>query len=116
MTAPDWDQTDHEDITADTAVGTTPDRKRVTIHTGPGPFEHQVLLGETDISGMVMGVDIAVRPGHPPTVTLALRDVHALARADQVRLTQETAAVLIELGWTPPVLEARPETSQGAQG
>lgn len=82
------------------------DHKRLTVHTGPGPFDHQVLLGDSgeaeDISDMVMGVDITVRPGHPPAVTLALRNVHAMVRADHVRLDQRAHAVLIDLGWTPP--------------
>jgi hypothetical protein len=61
----------------------------------------RVTVGDTDISAHVSGVSIDARPGRVLDIrmgmTRAIAEIEAFGRLDH-----ETAAALIELGWTPP--------------
>jgi hypothetical protein len=72
---------------------------------------HTVTLDGTDISHSLRGAILSIQPGEYPQLTLdplVIHMDHATTQA-HVRLDPETAALLADLGWTPPTgLQALP--------
>ena len=66
-------------------------------------------LDGQDISQVLDGVDLKLRPGCLPEVTLGVI-VHDLTTEVEAKVVipQETHDLLVRLGWTPPAEEATP--------
>jgi hypothetical protein len=71
--------------------------------TGVGTY--RLTLDGTDISNAVQAVDVSLKPGQLPGVTLHLRVFEVGAGEldhSQVVIPPETVEMLVGLGWTPP--------------
>ena len=77
---------------------------KITINSGP-LGTGTIHLDDTDISNAVRGIDVRLRPGDFPEVTLELgvTEIYRLsAEEPDVLIDGHVRDVLIKLGWTPP--------------
>lgn len=83
--------------------GTRPGTVRISSDGVVG----QLHLDGQDISRVLDAVDLKLRPGCLPEVTLGVL-VHDLTTEVEAKVVipQETRALLVRLGWTPPAEEA----------
>lgn len=74
---------------------------------GPGHASRVHLDGE-DISNALVGVKVNLAPGSMPMATLEMALWEVPTELDQVgiQIPEETRALLVRLGWTPPAEEA----------
>lgn len=74
---------------------------------GPGHASRVHLDGE-DISNALVGVKVHLTPGSMPMATLEMALWEVPTELDRVRIEvpDETRALLVRLGWTPPAEEA----------
>lgn len=82
--------------------GTGPSRLRIS--QGEKPWVHCVELDGHDISRSLTGLSLAIEAGCSPAVTLQVQAYEAPVEVDGVRavVSDETRALLVRLGWTPP--------------
>lgn len=84
------------------------DLPRLTISNPPG--RDSVQLDGRSIATMIKTLTLVV-DGHGAHASLTLIGVHpAFDSEARVSLSEETADLLVQLGWTPPKGEGRPVT------
>jgi hypothetical protein len=83
----------------------TPRRTHSLRVASRGPWNARVELDGLDVSNAVESVAVTYRFGESPTAVLKLAglpDAQAAAEDTEIVLPDETRALLVALGWTPP--------------
>ena len=73
-------------------------------------YGHRVELDGQDIANSILGLTVTFKGGESPAAALDLVLDEIPTETDDVRvhLPDETRALLVRLGWTPPAEEATP--------
>jgi hypothetical protein len=78
-------------------------RADVEIQMPAGGTKSTVRLNGQDIAGCLGGFDLLGRPGPDTTLTLHIVAPEVTVKGEmQVLLSDQTRALLLGLGWTPP--------------
>lgn len=83
---------------------TSPNSSSVLVHV-EADGRGSVLVDGYDISHVVEGLQLAVKPGRPSQLILDVRvdrAVHSALGRHEVHLPEATHDALVALGWTPP--------------
>ncbi|WP_201296775.1 hypothetical protein [Nocardiopsis sp. FR26] len=81
---------------------------QITGLVGPGYQDTRITIGDTEVSAQALtGLTLRAEAGDTPRLTLDVLalDVTKVGGQMEILIPDETRALLVELGWTPPASE-----------